>query len=152
MARKHLELIVKQMFSRICITVSGDTDFSIGDTVEDFEFERVNKAMKKSEKELAKGKVLILGIAEVALTRSSFLSSVSFQHATKKLVESSIAGSKDRLAGLKENVIIGRLIPAGSGFQGSKKYANIKMLQEELSRADEVAETVRPPQFSDERT
>ena len=68
----------------------------------------------------------------MALSRSSFLSSVSFQHATRKLVEASLARSVDRLVGLKENVIIGRLIPAGTGFPGSKKAAKIKAMQDEL--------------------
>jgi len=100
--------------------------------VEDFDFDKSNKDAKDAGKEPAKGKVLVLGIAEVALTRSSFLSSVSFQHATKKLVEASLAGAVDHLVGLKENVIIGRLVPAGTGFKGSKKYDKIKKLQAEI--------------------
>ncbi|MBI4067904.1 DNA-directed RNA polymerase subunit beta' [Candidatus Kaiserbacteria bacterium] len=131
-ARKHLELIVKQMFSRVEITSAGDTSFSANDVVEDFEFERANRAAKEAGGELAKGHTLVLGIAEVALSRSSFLSSVSFQHATRKLVEASLSRAVDRLVGLKENVIIGRLIPAGTGFPESKKSERIKKMQEEL--------------------
>ena len=131
-ARKHLELIVKQMFSRIEVTSTGDTLFSANDVVEDFEFERANRAAKEAGTEPAKGHILVLGIAEVALSRSSFLSSVSFQHATRKLVEASLSRAVDRLVGLKENVIIGRLIPAGTGFPGSKKAEKIKKMQEDI--------------------
>ncbi len=145
-ARKHLEVIVKQMFSRVEISDSGDTAFSANDVVEDFEFERANTAAKEAGTEPAKGTMLVLGIAEVALSRSSFLSSVSFQHATKKLVEASLARSTDRLVGLKENVIIGRLIPAGSGFPGSKKAEKMKAMQEEYY-ANMPEEDERPKRF-----
>lgn len=138
-ARKHLELIVNQMFGRMEITESGETDFSVGQTVEDHELLRANKIMKEKGKETAKGTQRIMGIADVALTRTSFLSSVSFQHSTRKLVEASLAGAVDKLIGLKENVIIGRLIPAGTGFAGSKKHATIRALEEEMRMADERA-------------
>ncbi len=131
-SRKHLELIVKQMFSRIEITQPGDTGFSIGNTVEDYEFERANAKAKADGKTSAKGFVKLLGIAEVSLTRTSFLSSVSFQHSTKKLVESSLAGAVDKLVGLKENVIIGRLIPAGTGFKGSDKHRMVSDMEAQL--------------------
>ena len=139
-SRKHLELIVKQMFSRIEITNAGDTNFSIGNTVEDYEFERANQEAKEKGKDPAKGKIKLLGIAEVSLTRTSFLSSVSFQHSTKKLVEASLAGAVDKLVGLKENVIIGRLIPAGTGFKGSAKQQLITDLEEQLFAAPEEDE------------
>lgn len=139
-SRKHLELIVKQMFSRIAITATGDTDFSVGQTVEDHELVRANLDMKARGKEGAKGRTKILGIAEVSLTRTSFLSSVSFQHSTKKLVEASLAGAVDKLVGLKENVIIGRLIPAGTGFDGSKKRRMIADLESRMSLLPEDGE------------
>ena len=88
--------------------------------------------MKEAGKESAKGTIRLLGIAEVSLTRTSFLSSVSFQHSTKKLVEASLSGAVDKLVGLKENVIIGRLIPAGTGFKGSKKQQMISDLENSL--------------------
>ncbi|MEK7628026.1 MAG: DNA-directed RNA polymerase subunit beta' [Patescibacteria group bacterium] len=151
-SRKHLELIVKQMFSRVTITDVGDTEFSSDDTIEDFEVERINKKMKAEGKEPAKSKPLVLGIAEVALTRSSFLSSVSFQHTTRKVVESSLAGTVDTLIGLKENVIVGRLIPAGTGFKGSPKYNRLKALQAEIYKDVEEREPRERRPQSDDRS
>lgn len=135
-ARKHLEIIVKQMFSRISVTHPGDTGVSAGDIIADFEFERLNKEMKEHDKEPAKGKQLLLGITEVSLTRASFLSAISFQNTPRKLAEAAVSGSIDRLVGLKENVILGRLIPAGTGFKGSKKHAMIEELERDLARAE----------------
>ncbi len=143
-SRKHMELIVKQMFSRIKITNPGDTQFSINDTVEDFEFEEANREAKAKGEEPAKGRLLILGIADVSLTRTSFLSSVSFQHATRKIVEASLAGAVDKMIGLKENVIVGRLIPAGTGFAGSKKQEMISKLQKELEAEQSALEASAP--------
>jgi len=115
-ARKHLEIIVKQMFGRVSVVSSGDTGVSAGEIIADFEYERINKRQKEAEGEPAKGKQLLLGITEVSLTRASFLSAISFQNTPRKLAEAAVSGSVDRLIGLKENVIIGRLIPAGTGF------------------------------------
>lgn len=132
-ARKHLEIIVKQMFSRVSVTHSGDTGISVGEIVADFELERINREMKEADKEPAKAKQLLLGITEVSLTRASFLSAISFQNTPRKLAEAAVAGSIDRLVGLKENVIIGRLIPAGTGFKGSKKNKLIEEMEARLS-------------------
>ena len=134
--RKHLEVIVKQMFSRISIINPGSTGLSAGDIVADFEFERLNTEMRDAGKEEAKGKGLLLGITEVSLTRASFLSSISFQNTPRKLAEAAVSGSVDRLVGLKENVIIGRLIPAGTGYKGSKKYEMIEQLNRDLAAQD----------------
>lgn len=130
-SRKHIEVIIKQMFSRRKIKEAGDTNFTVGDTVEESDFVRVNEEAKEAGKEGAQGDPLILGITEVSLTRKSFLSAASFQHTTKMLINASIRGSVDPLVGLKENVIIGRLIPAGTGFAGSPKHERVKELQEE---------------------
>jgi len=131
--RKHLEIIVKQMFSRVSITSAGDTGISAGDIVADFEFERLNRVAKETGSEPAKGKQLLLGITEVSLTRASFLSAISFQNTPRKLAEAAVSGAVDRLVGLKENVIIGRLIPAGTGFPGSKKHELIELMEAELA-------------------
>ncbi len=131
--RKHLEVIVKQMFSRVSVTTSGDTGVSAGEIVADFEFERINKVQKEVDGEPAKGKQLLLGITEVSLTRASFLSAISFQNTPRKLAEAAVSGAVDRLIGLKENVIIGRLIPAGTGFKGSKKHAMIAHMEAEFA-------------------
>ena len=132
-ARKHLEVIVKQMFSRVSITSAGDTGVSAGDIIADFEFERMNAESKVKDKEAARGKQLLLGITEVSLTRASFLSSISFQNTPRKLAEAAVSGAVDRLIGLKENVIIGRLIPAGTGFSGSKKHEMVREMEEKLA-------------------
>ncbi len=129
-ARKHIELIVKQMMSRVKITNSGDTHFTIGEVVEEWIFVSTNEEMKAAGKEVAKADRLILGITETSLSRKSFLSAASFQNTTRILINAAVKGSKDNLAGLMENVIIGRLIPAGTGFKGSNKNKMIKELAE----------------------
>ena len=120
---KHLEVIVRQMFSRVKITNPGTTDFSTGDVVAENEVTAANERVKAQGGEAAKGDGLIMGILDVSLSRASFLSAASFQNTTRMLIKASIAGAVDRLEGLKENVIIGRLIPAGTGFKGSPKAA-----------------------------
>ena len=132
-ARKHLEIIVKQMFSRVSVTYSGDTGVSAGEIISDFEYDRINATQKEASGESAKAKQLLLGITEVSLTRASFLSSISFQNTPRKLAEAAVSGAVDRLVGLKENVIIGRLIPAGTGFPGSKKHEMIKEMEREFA-------------------
>lgn len=140
-ARKHLEVIVKQMFSRVSVTHSGDTGVSAGDIIADFEFEHINKTQKEAGGEPAKAKQLLLGITEVSLTRASFLSAISFQNTPRKLAEAAVSGAVDRLVGLKENVIIGRLIPAGTGFKGSKKHAMVEEMERELAASITPIET-----------
>ncbi len=129
-SRKHLEVVVKQMFSRVKITDTGDTDYSIGDVVEDWEFAKAVKEMDEAGKMPPKAHDIVLGIKESALSRRSFLSAASFEQTTKILINAALRGSLDRLRGLKENVILGRLIPAGTGFAGSQKFAHIKKLQD----------------------
>ncbi len=130
-SRKHLEVIVKQMFSRVKITEMGDTDYSIGDVVEDWEFAKAVKEMEDENKMVPQSEEIVLGIKESALSRRSFLSAASFEQTTKILINAALKGSVDRLRGLKENVILGRLIPAGTGFVGSKKHAAIAKLQKD---------------------
>ncbi len=120
-SRKHLEIIVRQMFSRRKIKSSGDTWFVMGDVVEYAALVEENERVKEEGKEEAKGETVVLGISEVALTTKSFLSSASFQNTTRVLIRASLRGIKDELRGLKENVIIGRLIPAGTGFKNQSK-------------------------------
>lgn len=129
-ARKHLELIVKQMLSRMKVTASGDSPYTVGDVVEEWHLEETNAELKAAGKEEAKADKLILGITEVSLTRRSFLSAASFQNTTRVLINAAVRGSIDHLTGLKENVIIGRLIPAGTGFAGSQKQQMIAKLDE----------------------
>ncbi len=131
-SRKHIEIIIKQMFSRRKIKKVGETKFSEGNIVSQSDFIVENEKVKEANKEEAKSEDLLLGITEVSLSRKSFLSSASFQHTTRMLIQNSLRGAEDELKGLKENVIIGRLIPAGSGFEGSEKYKMIKELQKKL--------------------
>jgi DNA-directed RNA polymerase subunit beta' len=128
-SRKHLEVIVKQMFSRVKITDAGDTDYSVGDVVEDWEIVKSIKEMEDAGIIAPRFKEIVLGIKESALSRRSFLSAASFEQTTKILINAALRGSVDRLRGLKENVILGRLIPSGTGFKGSKKHAQIAKLQ-----------------------
>lgn len=128
-ARKHIELIVKQMMSRVRITASGESHFTVGDVVEEWIMVETNNKLKEEGREPAKAERLILGITETSLSRKSFLSAASFQNTTRVLINAAVKGSHDNLAGLMENVIIGKLIPAGSGFKGSKKFEMIEEME-----------------------
>ncbi len=130
-ARKHMEVIIKQMFSRRKIKQAGDTGLSVGEVVEAWELEDANSRAIDAGGEPAVAETHLLGIMEVSLTRRSFLSAASFQNTTRILISAAIRGSHDRLRGLKENVIIGRLIPAGTGFEKSDKHGLIRALHEE---------------------
>lgn len=136
-SRKHLEVIVKRMFANAKIVDAGDSDYSVGDVVEHWELEEESKALEAEGKIAPKAKEMVLGIKTSALSRRSFLSAASFEQTTKILIDASLRGSVDTLRGLKENVILGRLIPAGTGFAGSKKRAAIDVMQEK--RAQEMA-------------
>jgi DNA-directed RNA polymerase subunit beta' len=125
-SRKHIELIVKQMMSRVKITVSADSHFTPGEVIEEWILAETNAQIKAAGKEIAKGEKLIMGITESSLSRKSFLSAASFQNTTRVLINAAVKGSHDNLAGLMENVIIGKLIPAGTGFKGSRKAEMIK--------------------------
>ncbi len=120
-SRKHIELIVKQMMSRVKVTESNDSKFTIGDVIEEWILVKENERVKAEGGKVAKAERLILGITETSLTRKSFLAAASFQNTTRILINAAVRGSHDDLSGLMENVIIGRLIPAGSGFAGSEK-------------------------------
>ncbi|MFZ2975981.1 MAG: DNA-directed RNA polymerase subunit beta' [Candidatus Moraniibacteriota bacterium] len=114
---KHIESIVRQMFSRVTITSSGDADFSVGDILEQDEFLEANAEIKKAGGEKALGEKMLLGITKVALSTDSFLSAASFQETARVLINAASQGKQDKLRGLKENVIIGKLIPAGTGYR-----------------------------------
>ncbi len=116
-SRKHIEVIIRQMFSRYRIKSSGGTDFEPGDVIEHEVLSLENAKAKKVDKEVAVGDPLLLGISDVSLTSSSFLAAVSFQQSTKMLIKTALRGGLDHLRGLKENVIVGRLIPAGTGLK-----------------------------------
>jgi DNA-directed RNA polymerase subunit beta' len=116
---KHVEVIVRQMFSRVKIKEAGETDFVGGEIIEKSKFLEVNREAKKSGKQPAKAQQLLLGITKVALSTQSFLSAASFQETARVLITAASEGREDQLRGLKENVIIGKLIPVGTGYSAS---------------------------------
>lgn len=118
---KHVEAIIRQMFSRIRIVDAGDTLLLPGDVVERDAFVDANEKAKVDGGEIATGEQMILGITKVALSTDSFLSAASFQETARVLIDAAVTGKEDRLRGLKENVIIGRLIPAGTGFRKTQE-------------------------------
>jgi DNA-directed RNA polymerase subunit beta' len=121
---KHIELIVRQMLKKVRVENAGDTDLLPGQLVDKTVLERENARVKSEKKEQATFEPLILGITKASLATESFLSAASFQETTKVLTDASIEGKVDRLLGLKENVIIGKLIPAATGL---KRYRNVEI-------------------------
>ena len=121
---KHIEVIVRQMLKKVRIENNGDTDFLPGALVDVLEYEDMNEQLYADGKEPAEGKQVMLGITKAALATNSFLSAASFQETTKVLTEAAIKGKVDPLIGLKENVIIGKLIPAGTGM---RRYRNTRL-------------------------
>ena len=140
---KHIEVLVRQMLKKIRIEENGDTDFLPGTLVDVLEFEEVNEKLEKEGKTPAEGKQIMLGITKASLATESFLSAASFQETTKVLTEAAIKGKVDHLVGLKENVIIGKLIPAGTGL---KRYRDIQLdtgMPEEIpAESEETAEAL----------
>jgi DNA-directed RNA polymerase subunit beta' len=138
---KHIETIVRQMLKRVRVKDPGDTDFLVGEQVEKSLFEEANERVKAEGKRLATSEPLLLGITKASLSTESFISAASFQETTKVLTEAAIWGKTDRLHGLKENVIMGRLIPAGTGMA---RYLNLGVQidapPELLAAAGEVEE------------
>ncbi|EFK10502.1 DNA-directed RNA polymerase, beta' subunit [delta proteobacterium NaphS2] len=121
---KHIEVIVRQMVRQVSVTDVGDSDFLLGESVEKWRFQEENNKLIADGKQPASAESLLLGITKASLNTESFISAASFQETTKVLSEASIAGKEDRLKGLKENVIMGRLIPAGTGLES---YRNIEI-------------------------
>ena len=131
---KHIEVVVRQMLKKIRIEENGDSDFLPGTMVDTLDFEDTNERLIAEGKEPAVGEQVMLGITKASLATNSFLSAASFQETTKVLTEAAIKGKVDPLIGLKENVIIGKLIPAGTGM---RKYRDVK-LDTELEMDDEI--------------
>ncbi|MBU6427127.1 DNA-directed RNA polymerase subunit beta' [Patescibacteria group bacterium] len=125
-SRKHIEIIVKQMFSRRRVIDGGGTNLNEGMIVDDEQLSRENAAAKAKDGNPAKVEKVVMGITETSLTRQSFLSAASFQHTTRVLIANAVRAAEDDLKGLMENVIIGRLVPAGTGFDGSPKQEMIR--------------------------
>jgi DNA-directed RNA polymerase subunit beta' len=141
---KHIELIVRQMLQKIRIEDNGDSDLLVGSMVDSLDFLELNEQLEAEGKTLATGAQVLLGITKASLATNSFLSAASFQETTKVLTEAAIKGKVDPLIGMKENVIIGKLIPAGTGM---KRYRNIK-LDSEMVVEEEV--TYEVPEYDPE--
>lgn len=118
---KHIEIIIRQMFSRVKIKDPGDSGFVTGEIISRAKFFTENHNLKKQNKQLIKGVTTLLGITSVALTADSFLSAASFQETSRVLIQACLEGREDKLEGLKENVILGKLIPVGTGYNKKKQ-------------------------------
>ena len=132
---KHIELIIRQMLKKVRIVSSGDTDFVVGDRVDKVHFRKVNQIMLAEEKRVATAKPILMGITKASLGTDSVISAASFQETTRVLAEAAIEGKIDYLYGLKENVIIGKLIPAGTGVPSFR----LKYLGEDISDLERQA-------------
>ena len=148
---KHIEVIVRQMLKKIRVEDNGDTDFLPGTLVDVLDFEEKNQELAAEGKEPAEGKQVMLGITKASLATNSFLSAASFQETTKVLTEAAIKGKIDPLIGLKENVLIGKLIPAGTGM---KKYSNVRLdtdlIPEEEEEELELDEDIQEDEVQDQ--
>jgi len=161
---KHIEVIVRQMLKKVEITKPGETTFLIGEQVEREEFDEINEKAIADGREPAKGEAILLGITKASLQTRSFISAASFQETTRVLTEAAVSGKSDKLIGLKENVIVGRLIPAGTGStmksyrhiaqerdaqteleqQSAEAIENADPLAEELGATGDSSEAVAP--------
>lgn len=127
---KHIEVIVRQMFSKVRVSEPGDTDLTVGDIIDKSRLQEINEQLEKEGRPLVEAKQLLMGITKISLSTESFLAAASFQETTRVLIEAAVTGKTDYLRGLKENVIIGKLIPAGTGF--NKEEAEAKLVMGEL--------------------
>lgn len=151
---KHIEVIVRQMLKFVEVGAPGDSTFLEGQTVERFEIEEVNNKLLEEGKVQAEWKPLLLGITKASLSTKSWLSAASFQHTTHVLTEAAVSGKADDLVGLKENVILGRLIPAGTGLDiiRDTRVADERLLAGEKLTATDVTSAPRPrPESSEVR-
>ena len=154
---KHIEMIVRQMLKKVRVEDNGDSDFLPGTLVDILDYADENERLIEEGKQPAEGKQVLLGITKASLATNSFLSAASFQETTKVLTEAAIKGKVDPLIGLKENVIIGKLIPAGTGM---KRYRDVKLstdFQDEdalsfAEETDEPAETIELDENTDAGT
>lgn len=137
---KHIEIICKQMLKKVRIEAQNDSSFLPGALVNIYDFIHENKKLKEEGKIPAEGKRILLGISKSSLATDSFLSAASFQETTRVLTEAAIRGKKDELVGLKENVIIGKIIPAGTGML---KYRNIKVKEDETVLKKQMEEELK---------
>jgi DNA-directed RNA polymerase subunit beta' len=129
---KHIELIISQMTKKVKVVTSGDSRFLPGTVVDKFKFKEENAALKKASKKPATAKPLLLGITKAALMSDSFIAAASFQETTRILTEAAMSGKRDELVGLKENVILGHMIPAGTGYPAYFNNSRLEKVFSEL--------------------
>ena len=127
---KHIEVIVRQMLRKVKVKAAGDSELLVGEFADRHRFDEINEDLLAQGKQPAQGEPLLQGITKASLSTESFISAASFQETTKVLTEAAVTGKVDHLAGLKENVIMGRLIPAGTGLP---KYIN--MIRKQIDEA-----------------
>jgi DNA-directed RNA polymerase subunit beta' len=132
---KHIEVIVRQMLRRVVVEAAGDSNYIVGEQVERSEMLNTNDALRAEDKIPATYTNLLLGITKASLSTDSFISAASFQETTRVLTEAAIMGKRDGLRGLKENVIVGRLIPAGTGLA----YHEARKIRENMDDAERRA-------------
>ena len=132
---KHIEVICRQMMKKVTVTDSGDSDYLEGDVVQLGDIRTINANLEASDKKPAKFERMLLGITKAALSTDSFVSAASFQETTRVLTEAAVTSKKDSLKGLKENVVVGRLIPAGTGFAANQKAS---VSSEEIQNIEEA--------------
>ena len=136
---KHIEIILSQMMRKVQIEDPGDSDFLPGAVVDKFRFRESNQTLRKERKKPSTASPLLLGITKASLQSDSFISAASFQETTKVLTEAALAGKSDELVGLKENVILGHLVPTGTGFRNYqktrvRKNVDLQAAAEEIGR------------------
>jgi DNA-directed RNA polymerase subunit beta' len=130
---KHIEAIVRQMMRRLVIEDPGDTDLLVGEQVARELLTEKNEEVKRNGGQEARGKAILLGITKASLSTDSFISAASFQETTRVLTQAAVGGLVDRLKGLKENVIMGKLIPAGTG---AKHYRRVRIVNDEVTNGE----------------
>ena len=144
---KHIEVIVRQMLKKVRVENNGDSELLPGTLVDALDFDDVNERLEEEGKEPAEGKQVLLGITKASLASDSFLSAASFQETTKVLTDAAIKGKVDHLVGLKENVIIGKPIPAGTGM---KCYSNIHLNTDSMIEEEEDEDLILTEDLEDD--
>jgi DNA-directed RNA polymerase subunit beta' len=147
---KHIEVIGRQMLKKVKVGDNGDTTLPAGSLVDMYDFEEANQKAEELGVRKAEGKRVLLGITKASLATDSFLSAASFQETTRVLTDAAIKGKEDDLLGLKENVIIGKLIPAGTGMQVYQATKIDTELEQEQEESAETVETTEPVEQAEE--
>ena len=146
---KHIEIIIAQMLRNVFVVESGDTELLPGTVIDKFKFRSINQETLRQGKKPATADPLLLGITKASLHSESFISAASFQETTKVLTEAALSGKTDNLLGLKENVILGHLVPAGTGFKAYQNKA-VKKLGEPVERVEHGEPDAPPPSIKED--